>query len=324
MFDKKGRNIDYIRISITDLCNLRCLYCLPEEGVVKKEHASILSFDEIIRICTIMANEGLKKIKLTGGEPLVRRGCASLVAALKSIPGIEQVTLTTNGVLLKEQIADLVHSGLDAVNISLDTTDKKKFCEITRRDEFDRVMEGIEAALQYPQLTVKMNCVPILSEKENLIKIASFAKDYPIHVRFIEMMPVGQGKEYDSVKEEQIISVLEEAFGPMTPYREILGNGPAQYGSFEGFQGKIGFISAISHKFCENCNRIRLTSDGFLKACLQYQIGSDLKEPMREGCSDEELKKRIYEVLDKKPEGHHFLEDDTEKDEARGMSQIGG
>ncbi len=324
MIDKYGRNIDYIRISLTDRCNLRCVYCMPEEGVQSLQHSDILTFDEITRICTVMAAQGLKKIKLTGGEPLVRRNCVGLIALLKQIPGIEQVTLTTNGILLKEQLASLIEAGLDAVNISLDTLDPVRFCELTRRDELQKVLDGIEKAVRYPQLTTKLNCVPMLKNQQDIFDVAEMARKYPLHVRYIEMMPVGQGKDYSSWDEATILAMLEERYGKSSSYEKVLGNGPGHYYTFAGFQGKIGFISAISHKFCEQCNRIRLTADGFLKACLQYQIGEDLKSVIRNGCTDEELLQVINQVLERKPIGHHFLEQEMNNDEARIMAQIGG
>lgn len=324
MIDKWGREIDYIRISLTDRCNLRCVYCMPEDGVTQVSHQDILTYDEILRVVRIMAANGLRKVKLTGGEPLVRKNCAGLLAELKKIPGIEKVTLTTNGVLLKEQMKDLADAGLDAVNISLDTLEAERFFEVTRRKELERVLEGIQEALKYEQIVVKINCVPVLEERENLLKIAALAKKYPIHVRFIEMMPLGQGKSYSSWNEDTMLAVLEEGYGPAVPYKGRLGNGPGHYYELEGFMGKIGFISAVSHKFCEQCNRIRLTADGYLKACLQYQTGADLKIPMRTGCTDEELKNLIFDVLNRKPVGHNFFEEKTEVEEARIMAQIGG
>lgn len=335
MIDNYGRNIDYIRISLTDRCNLRCIYCMPEEGVESMSHVDILSFEEIQRIVGALAHLGFKKVKLTGGEPLVRRGCASLLRNIKEIPGIEKVTLTTNGVLLKEQMADLAEAGLDAINISLDTLDPKEFQRVTRRDDFDRVMAGIEEALQYEKIPVKLNCVPMERDPENLIRMAGLAKEKRLHVRFIEMMPIGMGKQFEFLSEDEILKILTEAYGPAEPVNTPLGYGPGHYYSFEGFEGKIGFISAVSHKFCASCNRVRLTADGWLKACLQYQIGSDIKSLIRQGCTDEELEEAIRDVLLHKPAGHSFTEEagdgsaagdavgNTVK-EVRGMSQIGG
>ncbi len=324
MIDKNGRNIDYVRISLTDRCNLRCIYCMPEEGIQQVHHEEILTYDEIERVCRSMADLGVKKIKLTGGEPLVRKNCAVLAEKLKSIDGIESVTLTTNGILLADQIDDLVKAGIDAVNISLDTMDPVLFQNITRRDEHARVLEGIRAALFYPELSVKLNCVPLGTEKSNYIELAELAKKHRLHVRFIEMMPIGFGKEYSALGEEAIRSILEEAYGPMKPSGESFGNGPCRYFALEGFQGKIGFISAMSHKFCSSCNRVRLTADGFLKGCLQYQAGCDLRSVLRDGSSEEQLTETIRGVIYEKPLEHRFHEAKLSYGENRIMSQIGG
>ena len=324
MKDSHGRTIDYVRISLTDRCNLRCIYCMPESGVSQISHQQILTYDEILRICRCLASLGIKKVKLTGGEPLVRRDCAVLLGQLKRIPGIEKVTLTTNGVLLKENMAALAQAGLDAVNISLDTVDAELFEKITRRDSLDKVLEGLGEALRFPQIPVKINSVPVLGDKENLVRTARIAQQYPVHVRFIEMMPIGYGKQFDLWGEDDVRRILEETYGPMTPCRESYGNGPCHYFSIKGFQGKIGFISAMTHKFCYQCNRVRLTAEGYLKACLQFQTGADLRERMRGGCSDEELTQVIEKVIWDKPVSHNFNEMKTTLDEQRMMSQIGG
>ncbi len=361
MKDNQNRKIDYLRISLTDRCNLRCVYCMPEEGVPRVRHEDILTFDEILRVCRAAADLGIRKIKLTGGEPLVRRNTPELVRLIKELPGIEQVTLTTNGILLKDQMAALALAGLDGVNISLDTLDPKEFRNITRRDGLDQVLEGLHAALEVSGLNVKINCVPIAGFEEetiscseernssgirqaegeqnkrnlietaelernsrNLIKIAELAARYPVHVRFIEMMPIGLGRQFRLRSEAEIREILEKEYGPMVPDSEIYGNGPSHYYSIEGFRGRIGFISAVSHKFCDKCNRIRLTSEGFLKGCLQFGEGESLRDLMRGGCSEKELRDAIRRVIAAKPEGHHFYENPTGQDEERIMSQIGG
>lgn len=271
----------------------------------------ILQEEEILRICRVMAELGIRKIKLTGGEPLVRSGMPQLVKKLKNMTGIEKVTLTTNGVLLKEQMKDFARAGLDGLNISLDTLDEACSRRITRRDELDRMLEGISEALKYPEISLKINCVPLGIPDQDLCEVAFLARNHKIHVRFIEMMPIGMGKEFHGVSEE-----------------EPLGNGPCHYYDVDGFSGKIGFISAVSHKFCGECNRIRLTSQGFLKTCLQYAAGRDLRAIIRSGGSDEELKAVILEALAEKPDGHAFggsLEKQKEdKTEKLCMAQIGG
>lgn len=324
MIDKHGRTIDYLRISLTDRCNLRCIYCMPEKGVEPLAHNDILTYDEIVRISKCAAELGISKIKLTGGEPLVRKDCAGLARELKAIPGIEKVTLTTNGLLLEEQLDDLLNAGIDAINVSLDTLNPELFKKIARRDGLDKVLRAIEASLTHPELSLKINSVPVIKEKQNFVELAGLAQKYPLHVRFIEMMPIGYGKEFPFQDEESIKAVLEEAYGMMEPVKERYGNGPCHYYKISGFKGKIGFISAMTHKFCHQCNRIRLTAEGFMKGCLQYQDGTDLRSLMRGGCSDEELKEAIYQVIWKKPISHNFYEAQTSHDEIRSMSQIGG
>lgn len=326
MIDRCGRNIDYLRISVTDRCNLRCIYCMPKEGIRLTGRENILQEPEIIRVCRVMAELGIKKIKITGGEPLVRPRMPGLIHQIKAIPGIEKVTLTTNGILLKKQMKELAEAGLDSLNISLDTLDRDGFQKITRRDFLDDTLAGIKEAMKYPNVQLKINCVPLRIEEQNLCEIAEFACKYPVHVRFIEMMPIGYGSSFTGMSQEKIVSLLEERFGRLVPYEgEPLGNGPCKYYIVKGFQGKIGFISAISHKFCSECNRIRLTSQGYLKTCLQYTAGRDLREVLRNGGTDEELKEIIKEALSEKPDGHHFREKAKEDDtESLCMAQIGG
>lgn len=329
MIDRCGRNIDYLRISVTDRCNLRCIYCMPEEGVQHVERSLILQEEEILRICRVMAELGIRKIKLTGGEPLVRPRMPQLVEKLKNMPGIEKVTLTTNGVLLKDQMSDFARAGLDGLNISLDTLDEACSRRITRRDELGRTLEGILEAMKYPEISLKINCVPLGIQEQDLCRVALFARDHRVHVRFIEMMPIGMGKEFHGVSEEELLRILGEKLPRFLPYvGEPLGNGPCHYYDVDGFSGKIGFISAVSHKFCGECNRIRLTSQGFLKTCLQYAAGRDLREVIRSGGSDEVLKAVILEALEEKPDGHVFgggLEKQKDdKAEKLCMAQIGG
>lgn len=329
MIDRCGRNIDYLRISVTDRCNLRCIYCMPEEGVQHVERSLILQEEEILRICLVMAELGIRKIKLTGGEPLVRPRMPQLVEKLKNMPGIEKVTLTTNGVLLKDQMSDFARAGLDGLNISLDTLDEACSRRITRRDELGRTLEGISEAMKYPEISLKINCVPLGIPEQDLCRVALFARDHRVHVRFIEMMPIGMGKEFHGVSEEELLRILGEKLPRFSPYvGEPLGNGPCHYYDVDGFSGKIGFISAVSHKFCGECNRIRLTSQGFLKTCLQYAAGRDLREVIRSGGSDEVLKAVILEALAEKPDGHVFSggleKQKDDKTEKLCMAQIGG
>ena len=326
MIDRCGRKIDYLRISVTDRCNLRCIYCMPEDGIRLTEREKILQEPEILRICRVMSELGITKIKITGGEPLVRPRIPGLIRQIKEIPGIQKVTLTTNGILLKDQMQELAESGLDSLNISLDTLDRECFCKITRRDLLDGTLDGIKEAMKYPEVQLKINCVPLGLEEQDLCGIAEFARKNPVHVRFIEMMPIGYGSSFAGMPQEKIMNLVEQKFGKMIPYNgKPLGNGPCTYYTVDGFEGKIGFISAISHKFCRQCNRIRLTSQGYLKTCLQYTAGRDLRAVLRNGGTDEELKDRIRAALTEKPDGHHFREKAKEDDtESLCMSQIGG
>ena len=289
MLDKLNRKIDYLRISVIDRCNLRCVYCMPEEGIESIPHDEILTYDEILRICEIVSELGIRKIKITGGEPLVRKDIVNLIRDIKNIDKIEQVTLTTNGILLHEMLDDLYDAGIDAINISLDTLNKDNFKKITRRDGLEKVLMSIDKAYDLG-IRVKINCLAIRDfNLRELVEIASFAKDREIDVRFIELMPIGFGKKYTQIDNDEILSILESRFGTFEIVTEKRGNGPAKYYRNQNMKGCIGFISAISHEFCESCNRIRLTSSGFLKLCLHYNKGIDLKEPIRNGISDEDL-----------------------------------
>ena len=325
MLDKLNRKIDYLRISVIDRCNLRCVYCMPEEGVESIPHEEILTYDEILRICETVSQLGIKKIKITGGEPLVRKDIVNLIRDIKNLDKIEQVTLTTNGILLYNMLDDLYDAGIDAINISLDTLKKDNFKQITRRDGLEKVLMAIDKAYNLG-IRVKINCLAIRDFNINeLADIANFAKDREIDVRFIELMPIGFGKKYTQIDNDEILSILESNFGTFEPVTEKRGNGPAKYYKNKDMKGCIGFISAISHEFCESCNRIRLTSNGFLKLCLHYNKGIDLKAPIRSGISDEDLKILIHDTIWNKPLSHKFGHTNGEKDiEVKNMVQIGG
>ena len=324
MLDKLNRKIDYLRISVIDRCNLRCVYCMPEEGLESIPHEEILTYEEILRICEIVSELGIRKIKITGGEPLVRKDIVNLIRDIKNIDKIEQVTLTTNGILLHEMLDDLYDAGIDAINISLDTLNKDNFKKITRRDGLEKVLMSIDKAYDLG-IRVKINCLAIRDfNLRELVEIASFAKDREIDVRFIELMPIGFGKKYTQIDNDEILSILESRFGTFEIVTEKRGNGPAKYYRNQNMKGCIGFISAISHEFCESCNRIRLTSSGFLKLCLHYNKGIDLKEPIRNGISDEDLKKLIHDTIWNKPISHKFGHASEEQDiELKNMVQIG-
>ena len=325
MLDKLNRNIEYLRISVIDRCNLRCVYCMPEEGIECIPHEEILTYDEILKICNVVSELGIKKIKITGGEPLIRKDIVNLIRDIKNLDKIEQVTLTTNGILLYDMLDDLYDAGIDAINISLDTLESDNFKKITRRDGLEKVLKAIDKAYDLG-IRVKINCLAIRDFNiDEIADIASFAEDREIDVRFIELMPIGFGQKYKEIQSDEILSILEGRFGRFETVTEKRGNGPAKYYRSPNLKGCIGFISAISHEFCESCNRIRLTSSGFLKLCLHYNKGIDLKEPIRNGISNEDLKTLIHDTIWNKPLRHKFGHAEGEQDiEVKNMVQIGG
>lgn len=324
MLDQFDREISYLRISVTDRCNLRCRYCMPAQGVTWVDHSAILTYEQIVRIVRASAALGIKKVRLTGGEPLVRKGLAGLVEALKAIDGIASVTLTTNGLLLAEQLPDLLQAGLDGINLSLDTLDRAQFAHITRRDTLPQALAGLEAALAAPGLRVKVNCVPTGENDDQLVPLAELARSRRLDVRFIELMPIGLGSALPRRTEQEVREILERVFGPALPCPQGGGDGPGRYLTFAGFTGRVGFISAMTHQFCSGCNRVRLTAAGFLKTCLQYDQGVDLKALLEAGADDAALQAAIGEAIRSKPASHHFGGDKQAADEGRNMNQIGG
>ncbi|GHV93993.1 GTP 3',8-cyclase MoaA [Spirochaetia bacterium] len=306
MKDSFGRAIDYLRLSITDRCNLRCIYCMPPEGVDWMPHNDVIRFEEIIRICRLMAAMGIRKIKITGGEPLVRRGAAYLVRSVKALPGIEKVTMTTNGVLLGEYIDALIDAGLDSVNISLDSISEDNFNRITRKENLAQILSAINRTCDLG-LPIKINCVPLKGVNEgDIAKLAVLAKNGNMAVRFIELMPLGAAAALRPIPVDEVMSLLEKEYGSLSPAAVKPGNGPAAYYTLPGFKGYIGFISALSHGFCESCNRLRLTAAGFLKPCLSSDMYLDLRALLRGGVSDSEIEKAIAELVSRKPACHSF------------------
>jgi cyclic pyranopterin phosphate synthase len=304
---------------------------MPKEGVSQVPHKDILTYDEILRLCKCFIKLGIHKVKITGGEPLVRKDIATLIEQVKRLDGMKSVSLTTNGLLLAKHLPDLVAAGLDGVNISLDTLNPKKYEQITTKNALQDVLLATQQAQKYENLKVKINCVPVLDiDKEDIINIAGMAKKSKVSVRFIEMMPIGLGKNHDYYSEESIVNILEEAYGKLETANVTLGNGPAHYYSVDGFEGKIGFISALSHQFCNECNRVRLTSDGFLKTCLHYENGIDLKvglrsEVFKRDLEDSFLENMIRQTIYEKPLRHNFKGDNPQGlYEPNNMSKIGG
>ena len=327
MIDSFGRTIDYVRLSVTDRCNLRCLYCMPECGVEQLEHAQVMRFEEMLRLCRILSGLGVSKFKVSGGEPLVRRGVNDFIADLKSLPGVEQVTLTTNGVLLRQNLEQLKQAGIDGINISLDTLNEFTFRELTRNGDIDTVLEGLQAALAARICPIKINALLLKGKNDGELEaLAAMARDMDVSVRFIELMPIGLGTVYEPVSGEEVLRRLTAAYGKPEEYDRPLGNGPARYYAFPGFKGKIGLINAISHAFCSSCNRVRLTADGWLKLCLQYDIGVDLLTPLRQGASDREIEQLVRQAIAQKPEKHVFDRERGQIDnrEIKNMNSIGG
>lgn len=325
MKDGFGREIDYLRISVTDKCNLRCRYCMPKEGVAVLPHEEVLTLEEIFRVVCIMESLGVKKVRFTGGEPLVRKNLVKLIGDVNALAGISDIAMTTNGLLLEEQLDALKKAGLRRVNISLDTCDSAVFERITGYDGLARVLSAVDAALA-AQMRVKINCVPCRELNDGSIEtLAQLAREKNVDVRFIELMPIGCGKAFCGIASEEILERLERQYGAAKKALPTGRSETAQYYVFDGFQGRIGFISPMSHKFCGECNRVRLTVDGQLKLCLHYDNGLALKPLLREGAGDDEIRERIESAVKEKPRAHAFSDKTArEHEEKRKMVQIGG
>jgi cyclic pyranopterin phosphate synthase len=333
--DRFGRPITYLRISVTDRCNLRCVYCLPEKDVQWQPRENRLSAQEIAQVAAAMSQVGMKRIRLTGGEPLMRVNIIEIVTRLASIPGIEEVSLTTNAMLLERLAQPLADAGLKRVNISLDTLDADKFRRITRGGEIDRLWRGIVAAERAGLAPLKLNTVVVNGlNSDELSAIARLTIENPWHVRFIELMPVGNAQNwgegfpalpdrYISVQEMQTqLSTFDPSTGSglrLEPVITPIGNGPARTFRIPGALGTVGFISPLGEHFCQNCNRLRLTADGYLRPCLLLDGEVNLREALRSG---EPLLPLIQKAVDAKPAGHELLTQNYP--ESRRMAQIGG
>ena len=332
LIDGYGRRITYLRISVTDRCNLRCVYCMPERGIDLVPMSEILSYEEICRVVEVAAPMGLRNVRLTGGEPLARKGIVDLVRMIAAVPGIEEVALTTNGVSLAGHAQALAEAGLRRVNVSLDTFRPDRFREITRVGRHEDVMEGIDAARAAGLRPIKLNVVliPSLNDDETLDFAAStLEKDW--EVRFIELMPflpsescardVSGSAGY--VPNEVVRRRIEERLGPLLPSEAETGNGPAEYYRLAGAAGRIGFISPLSGEgFCSRCNRLRLTADGRLRPCLLTDREVDLKAALRGEGGDEAVRQAILRALEIKPDSHHV--NDGDRPVQRSMIEIGG
>jgi len=322
--DSFQRPINYLRISVTDRCNLRCVYCMPVGGVSSLAHEDILRYEEIDTIARAAAEMGIDKVRLTGGEPLVRAALPELVAMLVDIKTIDDISLTTNGTMLAQYAAELKRAGLNRVNISLDTLKPDRFLAITRSDaELADVLEGIEVARGVGLEPVKLNMVVIPGVNDDeVLDFAAKTIDEDWHVRFIELMPVnGENKEPQFVAASAMRKTIDK-LGKLEPCLPSVGNGPAKYFRLPKAKGTIGFITPVSEHFCFNCNRLRLTADGKLRPCLLSDYEVDLKTPLRGGADAEGLKKLIEEAVANKPQQHHIAEGDVPRQ--RPFSQVGG
>lgn len=323
MLDQFHRDINYLRISVTDRCNLRCKYCMPAEGVQWLPHESILSFEEILRVMKISTLLGFHRFRITGGEPLVRKGILKFLNEGSQLPGVEDLMVTTNGILLPDLAFDLKAAGVQRVNISMDTMDAERFSKITRGGDVAKVIQGIFRSLEAGLKPVKINVVVVRGlNTDELPSFLTLAKKYPLHVRFIELMPIGISSEHRTdfvpIKEmKELLGIKDDI-----PTQEIFGGGPAEYFRPTGFEGSIGFISALSRHFCDTCNRVRLTADGKLRACLHSKHEVDLRETLRNESSDKEVLELLAQAVWHKPAQHHMNEESW--DDKRVMSQIGG
>ncbi|PYT08532.1 MAG: GTP 3',8-cyclase MoaA [Acidobacteria bacterium] len=325
MRDPFGRDIDYLRISVTDRCNLRCIYCIPE-GMEWIEKADILSYEEIERLVRILGRLGLRRLRLTGGEPTVRRQLPRLVEMLAAIEGTEEISLSTNGLKLTELAAPLRRAGLSRVNVSLDSLDEGCFREITRGGDLRKVLAGIEAAEKEGLLPIKINVVVMRGKNDGEITdFALLTQQRPWNVRFIEMMPlegnVGE-QEARYVSTDEVRRSLE-ALGGLEPAEAVRGNGPATYFRYPGAPGTVGFISPLNHNFCDRCNRLRLTANGRLRLCLFGDNEIDLATPLRAGRGEEEIAEKVLGGLMAKPQ-RHYLELGSTASRLIALSQVGG
>jgi GTP 3',8-cyclase len=330
MLDPYRRDINYLRISITDRCNLRCIYCVPKEGLSLIGHDDILRYEEILRIVRIAVGTGIRKVRITGGEPLVRRGVIEFIESLRAIPNLMDISLTTNGVLLYDFAERLFHSGIKRINISLDSLSPEKYARITRGGDIRAVLRGINEVHRIGFSPIKINIVAIKGLNDD--EIADFAKlsvDKPFQIRFIELMSVGhtgleRGSEY--LSSDNIMEHIRKMYElePVNGEKKRI-EGPARIFKIPGSVGEIGFISPVSHQFCASCNRLRLTADGHLRACLLSDEEIDLKKAMRNGCSDEQLERLIIKAIAEKPLQHDLTCDEGPiKKCLKDMSAIGG
>ena len=308
LIDPCNRHLNYLRISITDRCNLSCTYCLPQDAIPRLDHAEILSYEEILRVARVAARLGVTKLRVTGGEPLVRKGVYGFLAELASLPGIEDLSLTTNGALLAENARRILDAGIRRINVSIDTLKPQRYREITGADVFERVWQGIRLAESLGFHPIKLNVVALQGVNDDeLLDLARLSIDAPYHVRFIEFMPIGRSRQ--TGRPLLLVPEIKKRLadiGPLVPVAPSLNDGPAQRYRFEGARGEIGFIPAISHHFCDRCNRLRLTASGQLRPCLLSDRCEDLKGPLRRGAGDAEIAEVFRRAVRQKPSDHNL------------------
>jgi cyclic pyranopterin phosphate synthase len=326
LFDGYERSITYLRVSVTDRCNLRCVYCMPTGGVRLLGHEETLRYEEIERVVRTAVGMGIRYVRLTGGEPLVRRGLADLVKMLRAIPALEELTMTTNGTLLAAHAQPLAEAGLDRVNISLDTLRPERFRRITRRGKLEDVLAGIEAADAAGLVPIKLNTVVMRGlNDDEVVELARLTLEHPWHVRFIEPMPLGSHtlwKKDRYVSGLEVRQRIETILGPLSPAQGPAGHGPARAFELQDSVGTVGLITPWSRRFCRSCNRLRLTADGCLRPCLLSDIEVDLRGPLRGGAREGEVRRLIRRAVELKPMGHHLGE--MGGPQRRAMSEIGG
>jgi cyclic pyranopterin phosphate synthase len=327
LVDSYGRRIKSMRVSITDKCQFRCTYCMPAEGLPWLKKSEILSYEEITRVVRIAASIGIEQVRLTGGEPLVRRDVPELIRMLKPLPGLRSLSLTTNGVLLKKLAGQLAGAGLTRINVSLDSLVREKFFQLTRRDQFDAVIEGLEELEKYPSIhPIKINAVAMKDFTESeVLDFAALARRKPYIIRWIEFMPLDADqiwRKEDILTGAEILAIIEKAYGPMT---RILGDPSetARRYRFPDGVGEVGFINPVSEPFCASCDRIRITAEGELRTCLFSTEETDLREPLRSGASDEVIEEIIRRAVWNK-ELKHYIGDKRFRRANRSMSMIGG
>lgn len=332
--DMFARTISYLRLSLTDRCNLKCMYCVTEDEndghLVKLEQSELLTYEELLRVVRVAVGMGISKLRLTGGEPLVRHNIMHFIDQLNGIDGLDDIRITTNGVLLEKYARSLINAGVTRVNISLDTLQRDRFAEITGVDCFDQVWRGIEKALAVGFSAVKLNMVVMRDiNDDELLDFAGLSREMPLQVRFIEFMPIGGSTRWsrDTCVTSDEIMARFSALGELIPQKRRQADGPARvYRLGSDARGTLGFISPISHHFCDRCNRLRLTSEGRLRSCLLHDEETDLRSVLRAGCSDGDIRKTLLTAIQNKPKGHQMAERLKEKGgDCHGrMSRIGG